>query len=277
MNGGMTNTGVGMMANRIIKDTICSSDNLNELSDFEFRLWVCLVVSADDAGRGDARPAIIKGHCFPLRERVTVKDIENALHGLAAHSCVSLYKVGGKPYYSFPTWAAHQRIDRAKPKFPPPENADENCDNLLSNDSNCNPSDATRGNPPQSAADCRRSRAESNTNPIQYESESNPNPKGNTARATRFTPPTVDDVKAYCSEHSYAVDAQRFVDYYTANGWMVGKNRMKDWQATVRTWASRDKQPAPSRTNPALNYEQRSHTEDDYSGLFIDLNDHGGE
>ena len=58
----------------------------------------------------------------------------------------------------------------------------------------------------------------------------------------RFTPPTVDEVKAYCTEKAYALDADRFIDYYTSNGWRVGKNPMKDWKAAVRTW-SRKEQP----------------------------------
>lgn len=53
---------------------------------------------------------------------------------------------------------------------------------------------------------------------------------------TRFSPPTVEEVHAYCKEKGYAVDPQRFVDYYTSNGWKVGKNPMKDWKAAVRTW-----------------------------------------
>lgn len=59
-------------------------------------------------------------------------------------------------------------------------------------------------------------------------------------RAKRFTPPTLDDVSAYIRERGSNVDAQRFLDFYTAKGWMVGKNRMKDWKATVRTWEKRD-------------------------------------
>ena len=55
-------------------------------------------------------------------------------------------------------------------------------------------------------------------------------------RTTRFTPPTVEEVKAYCAERKNNVDAQRFVDYYTSNGWQVGKNKMRDWRAAVRTW-----------------------------------------
>lgn len=51
-----------------------------------------------------------------------------------------------------------------------------------------------------------------------------------------FKPPTVDDVKAYCIERGNSVDAQSFVDFYEAKGWMIGKNKMKDWKAAVRTW-----------------------------------------
>lgn len=52
----------------------------------------------------------------------------------------------------------------------------------------------------------------------------------------RFVPPTIEEVKAYCQERNNGVDAERFVDYYTSNGWLVGKNKMKDWKAAVRTW-----------------------------------------
>lgn len=111
------------MPNRIIKESICSSEKLAALSDFEFRLWIGLITQADDAGRGDARPAIIKGHIFPFRERLSIKDIDAALQELAAKGCVSLYKVDGKPYFLFPGWVKHQRVRDCKPKFPePPEN-----------------------------------------------------------------------------------------------------------------------------------------------------------
>lgn len=53
---------------------------------------------------------------------------------------------------------------------------------------------------------------------------------------SRFTAPTIEEVKNYCIERKNRVDAERFVDYYTSNGWLVGKNKMKDWKASVRTW-----------------------------------------
>ena len=52
----------------------------------------------------------------------------------------------------------------------------------------------------------------------------------------RFSPPSVDEVREYCNERGNNVDPEKFVDYYTANGWMAGKNKMKDWRAAVRTW-----------------------------------------
>lgn len=65
-------------------------------------------------------------------------------------------------------------------------------------------------------------------------------------RATRFTPPTLEEVKAYCSERGNHVDAERWFDYYTSNGWKVGKNQMKDWKAAVRTW-ERDSKPSGAK------------------------------
>lgn len=51
-----------------------------------------------------------------------------------------------------------------------------------------------------------------------------------------FVPPSVEEVRAYCLERGNGIDSQYFVDYYDARGWMIGKNKMKDWRAAVRTW-----------------------------------------
>ena len=102
------------MPNRIIKESIHSSEDVNKMTDFQFRLWISLITYVDDFGRGDARPAIIKGSCFPLRGRITVTDIDAALRALAGIGCVGLYKVDGKPYLYFPTWESHQRIQTKK-------------------------------------------------------------------------------------------------------------------------------------------------------------------
>lgn len=55
-------------------------------------------------------------------------------------------------------------------------------------------------------------------------------------KRARFIPPSVGQIKAYCDERGNKVDAQRFFDFYSAKGWMIGKNKVKDWRACVRTW-----------------------------------------
>lgn len=57
----------------------------------------------------------------------------------------------------------------------------------------------------------------------------------------RFAPPTIQDVKAYCIERGNEVDPERFIDFYESKGWMVGKNKMKDWKAAVRNWERKEK------------------------------------
>ena len=57
-----------------------------------------------------------------------------------------------------------------------------------------------------------------------------------TTKRKRFEKPTLSEIKAYCIERGNKVDAQHFFDYYESNGWRVGKNSMKNWQAAVRTW-----------------------------------------
>lgn len=56
------------------------------------------------------------------------------------------------------------------------------------------------------------------------------------ARQKKFIPPSVDEVKNYCVQRGNAVDPERFVDYYDARGWMLGRAQMRDWKAAVRTW-----------------------------------------
>lgn len=57
----------------------------------------------------------------------------------------------------------------------------------------------------------------------------------------RFVKPTIQEVKAYCIERGNEVEPERFIDFYESKGWMVGKNKMKDWRAAVRSWERRDK------------------------------------
>lgn len=69
-------------------------------------------------------------------------------------------------------------------------------------------------------------------------------------KRTRFVAPTEEEVRQYCLEKDYTLDAQRFVDFYECKGWMVGKNKMKNWKAAVRTWANKDQGAAKNRPKP---------------------------
>ena len=82
-------------------------------------------------------------------------------------------------------------------------------------------------------------------------------------KAKRFTPPSKEEVQAYCLERKNNVDAERFIDYYTSNGWYVGKNKMKDWKAAVRTW-EKNGSNQPSKTTKTSKY---SYEPDDGSDL----------
>lgn len=83
-----------------------------------------------------------------------------------------------------------------------------------------------------------------------------------------FTPPSVSDVSDYCTLNGYGIDPESFVDFYASKGWMVGKNKMKDWKASVRTWvrSQRQESTAKGSKNQFHNFEQR---DTDYDALML--------
>lgn len=62
-------------------------------------------------------------------------------------------------------------------------------------------------------------------------------------------PPSVDEVKAYCKERKNGIDAEHFVAFYNAKGWMIGKNKMKDWKSAIITWEKNDKKDNPKKND----------------------------
>lgn len=69
-------------------------------------------------------------------------------------------------------------------------------------------------------------------------------------KRSRFKPPTVEEVRAFCAEKSYSVDAEAFVAHYEANGWKVGRNAMKSWQSACVTWHKRSGEFTNARGSP---------------------------
>ena len=66
--------------------------------------------------------------------------------------------------------------------------------------------------------------------------------KGDYKGETKFSPPSKDEIASFCEAEGIRIDIDAFIDHYNGNGWMVGKNKMKDWQATVRNWYRRDRE-----------------------------------
>ena len=152
------------MPNRIIKESICTSDNIDKLSAFHETVFYRLIVNCDDYGRMDARPKILASRLFPLKD-IRAAQMEDALRALTSAELVTLYVVDGKPFLQMNTWDRHQQIRAAKSKYPAMDSG------VIANDINCNQmiSDDIR---------CTR-------NPIQSESNPNPNPNPN-MRAEEF-------------------------------------------------------------------------------------------
>lgn len=64
-----------------------------------------------------------------------------------------------------------------------------------------------------------------------------------------FYPPSIEEVERYCKENRISIDVARFCDHYESNGWMVGKNKMKSWQAAIRNWNRKDLSNEQTRKN----------------------------
>ena len=83
--------------------------------------------------------------------------------------------------------------------------------------------------------------------------------------ASQFSPPSVEDVKAYVLEKGYSVDAVQFVNFYESKGWMVGKNKMKNWRAAVATWQNRDR--ASPQSKPQNSGSRYARNNDRHNGI----------
>ena len=82
-----------------------------------------------------------------------------------------------------------------------------------------------------------------------------------------FEKPSLQAVADYCQERQNNVDAQTFVDFYEAKGWMIGKEKMKDWKAAVRTWERRDR-ASPPKQNAFNTFQQNTYTEEELEKLL---------
>lgn len=192
------------MPNRIIKESICRSDSIDSLSWFEEVLFYRLIVSCDDYGRFDGRPAIIKGSCFPLKD-VTNKDIKKALDKLSAVGLVRGYEVQGRPFLQLATWEQHQQVRAKKSKYPP---CDETCNQMISNDSKC------PRNPIQSEYESKRDISAC----AQFDDFWNAYPKQGNRQATEINYISVLKNDCNLSEESLVKAAENYAEFVKVLG-----------------------------------------------------------
>lgn len=110
-----------MAEGRMLKKSICRSDDIDQLSWFEEVLYYRLIVNCDDYGLYEGRPKIIRGSLFPLKDSITLEQIEGAINKLVTVGLVRAYEVQGRPYLQLPTWKKHQRLRSTKPIYPVPD------------------------------------------------------------------------------------------------------------------------------------------------------------
>ena len=146
------------MPNRILKESIKRSPQIDSLSWFEEIVFYRMIVTADDYGCLDGRPVVLKHDLFPTKESITTKAIKDAVGKLAERGLVTPYEIDGLPYLYLTTWTKHQRLRKSKHKYPMP------------------PSEILDSFSRQLAATCGETPPESESeSEIESESDSNPN------------------------------------------------------------------------------------------------------
>lgn len=108
------------MPNRILKESVCTSPNIERLSWFEEVCFYRLIVQCDDYGRLDARPVLLRAKLFPLREDVSAAAVDEAISALEEAGLVARYEANDQPYLHVLSWDRHQRIRSKRSRFPAP-------------------------------------------------------------------------------------------------------------------------------------------------------------
>lgn len=205
------------MPNRILKESICTSDSIDSLSWFEEVLFYRLIVNCDDYGRFDGRVPVVKNRLFPLKENITAQSVKKAIDKLATVGLVTLYEFEGKPYLQLPTWEHHQVVRAKKSKYPPFDT------DLHANEINCN-------------------QLQANVSVIQ----SNPNTEHNnnalSLSACARVEPTIVDVARYfeksCMKKTEALrEAEKFIEFNASRSWDCLKKGT--WEQTAENWLAR--------------------------------------
>jgi len=108
------------MPNRILKESICTNDQIDRLSPFEEVFFYRLIVNVDDFGRADGRASVLRARLFPLREDISAEVVVKTLDKLVETGLVARYSVDGRDYIFLPGWNRNQKVRSKREKCPPP-------------------------------------------------------------------------------------------------------------------------------------------------------------
>ena len=114
------------MPNRMLKESILSSEKFNSLTWFEQSTYIRLILLADDYGRLDGRDVILKSYCYPLDDKVTRSAISKAISHMVNVGLLQKYEVNNKPYLCFPNFGKYKRLRSKTSKYPEPLNGAQN-------------------------------------------------------------------------------------------------------------------------------------------------------
>jgi len=150
------------MPNRVIKDSITCSKEIDSLTWFEEVLFYRLIVKVDDFGRFYADPQIIKSELFPRKEDLTKKAVEDALKKIEKVGLIRTYNWDGSSYLEIVKWSQHQQRRAKASKFP-----DNNGNRMIADDSKCNQMKSNDGK--------RNQKKSSDSNGLQMSPKTNTN------------------------------------------------------------------------------------------------------
>lgn len=228
------------MPNRIIKESICVSDSIDELTWFEEALFYRLIVNCDDYGRFDGRIPVIKNRLFPLKDDLSATTVKSGIDKLVRVGLVFLYESNGKPYLCLPTWNDHQNVRAKRSKYPEPDS------NMNTSAYICN---HVQADVPVIQSE---SLSESSSEAESYTEEAAP-PKTTRHKYGLYKNVLLsdEDYQKLQQEfpHDYTERIERLSEYIASTG-----KKYKNHLATIRTWARKDtgSRPKHNNSNPFL-------------------------
>lgn len=225
---------------RTIKPEFPQSESMGRVSRDARLAFVLMWTLADDSGRLRGNSRMLASFLFPYDDDAPT-CIENWLEELESQNCIVRYIAApdDSQYVQICNWASHQKIDKpSESRIPAPDSesirersrvfANDREDSIPSRaraDQGPRTKEGTKDQGPRTKDQGLIGIDETSTPPARKQS------------SVQRDPPSADEVRRYMADQGYPDDADAFVDFYSANGWVQGRGKpIKDWRAAVRNW-----------------------------------------